>query len=344
MRPKLYKHLFKSLIWRNGPDGLFDGDLFWMEGAKDMEGFGASFAFKYIRNLGTILPQNGGHLIHPFDTVLAFVALDTADILDLGGHVSIEIGEERETYIFNQSQIINIPKGVQYGNLKVTEFKHDFALFAIYLAPEYSAGYIPSSDLSEPVKGSNLYSENIRIYAWSVDDEGQPIHKVTPFRDDEKGKVAFKQRTDSRGIMHSADSAGPGGMGPGNADSLLWKFGDDMLGFELNTFWTHCSHCGKWHRAGEQHTHPAEEILLVFSLDADDPLNLGAEMEESMGPEDERYAANVPSVWICPKDFEHLPQITRWVDRPFAFCAISLDSSHVSNWIDEHGNRVNTRA
>ena len=336
MRPKLHKHLFKHLLWREGAEGLFDGDLFWMEGAKDMEGFGASFAFKYIRGLGTVMPQNGGHIIHPYDTVLAFVALDTADILDLGGTVSIEMGEEREVYEFNESHIINIPKGVQYGNVKITEFKHDFAVFAIYLAPEYAAAYIQESELSEPLNDSMIYADYVRLYAWCVDEEGNPLHGSSAAKD---GNASVR-KTDSRGVMHSAEQESPTGLGPGNSDRLLWKFGEEMLGLELNTFWGHCSRCGLWHRGGEHHIHPAEEILLVFSLDADDPLNLGAEMEESMGSEDERYAANVPAVWICPKDFPHLPQITRWVDRPFAFAAISLDKEHFARWIDDEGKQA----
>jgi hypothetical protein len=62
-------------------------------------------------------------------------------------------------------------------------------------------------------------------------------------------------------------------------------------------------------------------------------MNIGAEIETAMGDEeDERYYANVPTVWICPKNFSHLPSITRWVDRPYAFIVINLNGSHESPW------------
>jgi hypothetical protein len=339
MRPKLYKHLSKNLPWRKDPYGLFDHEIFWMEGSEDMEGFGGSFALSYVTEDGLVFPKNCAALVSPYDTVLAFVSTDYNDILDLGAEVSIELGEERERYTFDQSQLVNIPRGVSYGNIQVTNLKHSFAVLCVFLAPEFSADRISAQDLKGPVPGSHKYADNVRIFAWGVDAQGHPLHTGGALKEDGSG-MGYTRVADKRGVMHPLDNEGPGGMGPGNADSLLWAFGDEMLGFELNMLWGHYTTRGKWHRGGEQHVHPAEEILLIFSLDPNDPLHVGAEVEESMGPEDERYFASVPNVWICPKDFEHLPQITRWAERPYAFCAISLDRNHLSPWIDEHGNRI----
>ncbi|MDR1571735.1 MAG: hypothetical protein LBS32_04340 [Clostridiales Family XIII bacterium] len=340
MRPKLYKHLFKEQIWRRDPHGVFGHEVFWMEGSKDMEGFGGSYAFSYVTKEGPLLPQAGAMLVHPYDTVLAFVATDYRDILELGAEVSLEIGEERETYTFALSQLVNIPRGVPYGNVRVADKTRDFGLLCVYLAPEYRAKTIPAGDIKAPVPGRK-YAKNVRVFAWGVDEKGKALHSGGAITEKKDGSgMGYSRVADERGVMHPLTNAGPGGMGPGNADSLVWAFGDEMLGFELNMLWGHYTQCGKWHRGGEQHVHPAEEILLIFGLDPNDPLHVGAEVEESMGPEDERYHSSVPCVWICPKDFEHLPQITRWVDRPYAFSAISLDRNHLSPWIDEHGNRI----
>ena len=337
MRPKLHKHLVKPLIWREGPKGLFPFEVFWMEGAKDMEGFQGSFAYGFVKENGKLMPQDG-HLIHPFDTVLCFVGTKHGDILDLGATVSIEIGEEREVYTFNESQTVALPKGTQYGNVTVSDLVRPFAFYPIYLAAEYAAIEIPSSELKDPAPGEK-YKGFARRYAWAVDDKGEILHDGGAIDYDGSG-MGYTKLADERGVMHPLENAGPDGMGPGNADELLWVFGDQMQGFELNTLWGHYTGCGKWHRGGEAHTHPNEEVLVYVGMDANDPLNVGAEIETAMGEEDERYFMNVPSVWICPKNFSHLPSITRWVERPYGFFVINLDGTHDSPWEDKEGKRI----
>jgi hypothetical protein len=329
------------MIWREGPKGLYNQELFWMEGGKDMEGFQGSFAYGFVKGNGKLLPQDG-HLIHPFDTVLAFVSTTPGEILTLGATVSIEIGEERELYTFDQSYIIALPKGTQYGNITVSNFDHAFAFYNIYLTPEYSAIEIPSSELKDPVPGSKKYDGYARLYAWEFDENGEILHDGGAIDYDSKDNsgMGYSKAVDKRGVMHPLENCGPGGMGPGNADELLWVFGDQLQGFELNALWGHYHQCGKWHRGGDAHVHPNEEVLCVVGMDADDPLHIGAEVEIAMGEEDERHFASVPSVWICPKNFPHLPEITRWVDRPYAFFVINNDATHDSPWMDEEGNRI----
>jgi hypothetical protein len=322
------------MIWREGPKGLFPSELFWMEGAKDMEGFQGSFAFGYVKGNGKLTPQDG-HLIHPFDTVLAFVTITPGEILKLGGTVSVEIGKEREVYTFDQSQVVAIPKGTQYGNVTISNFDHPFGFYIMYLSPEYSAVNIPSSELKEPAPGEKYRGYN-KLYTWAVNPEtGETLHDGGAIDYDNSGMGYTKKLTDERGVMHPLQNAGPGGIGPGNADELIWVFGDQMQGFELNTLWGHYSQCGIWHRGGDSHTHPNEEILCVVGLDPDDQMNLGAEVEMALGDEDERYYTSAPYIWICPKNFPHLPQTTRWVDRPFAFFVINLDGTHASPWKDK---------
>jgi hypothetical protein len=337
MKPNLHTHFVRPLIWRNGPDGLFDHELFWMEGSKDLEGFEGSFCYGFVKEEGKLFPQDG-HLIHPFDTALAFVSINHDDILDLGATVSIEMGEEREVYTFTESQIVVIPKGTQYGNITVSDMKHPFAHYNMYLSAEYTATAIPSAELKEPVPGDK-WSSYVFLFSWAVNEKGEIKHAGGAIDYDGSG-MGYSKLTDARGVMHPLQNMGANGMGPGNADSLLWVYGEQMHDLILNSLWGLYSQCGKWHRAGEQHTHPNEEVLVVVGIDPDDPLNIGAEVEIGMGPEDERHFASVPTVWICPKNFEHLPQITRWVDRPYAFFVINNDSMHDSPWKDKEGDRI----
>lgn len=334
MRPNTHGRLVKPLIWRDGPDGVYPGKLFWMEGSKDMEGFGASFSYAFVTKECVLFPQDGA-LVHPFDTALAFVGIDTDDILDLHATVSIEIGVERETYTFNESKIVSIPKGTQYGNVRVSDISgKGFVEYSVYLAPEYSYMIVPQNELKEPVHGRK-YKDFIQPYVWTLDQKTNKVKGdlVGDMGVDGDGSgMGYERSADDRGVAHPHDAEGPGGMGPGNADTLLWVFGEDMQGFELNTLWGHYSRPGIWHRGGESHTHPNEELLIPVSIDPDDPFNIGAEVEMAMGDSDERYPVTAPSVYICPKNFSHLPEITRWADRPYGFTIINLDGSHESPW------------
>jgi hypothetical protein len=145
-----------------------------MEGSKDMEGFGSSFCYGFVKEEGKLMPQDG-HLVHPFDTALAFVSINHDDILDLGATVSVEMGEERETYTFTESQIVVIPKGTQYGNITVSNMTHPFAQYSIYLSPEYSAAEIPSARLNDPVPGDKWRSY-VFLYSWAVNEKGEIKH------------------------------------------------------------------------------------------------------------------------------------------------------------------------
>ena len=63
-------------------------------------------------------------------------------------------------------------------------------------------------------------------------------------------------------------------------------------------------------------------------------MNLGACVEMAMGEEDERYAATVPTAFVMPKGFLHLPSITRWADKPYGFIGINNDATHDSPWVN----------
>ena len=123
-------------------------------------------------------------------------------------------------------------------------------------------------------------------------------------------------------------------MGPGNGDEVVWLYGDDLEGLNLNFTWGLYSHCGKWHRGGEAHYHPEAEILCFVGLDTDRLDYLGAELELGMGKDYERHIFNTPTVAICPAAFPHLPLITRWVDKPYGFFVICLSGEHGSPWVE----------
>jgi hypothetical protein len=321
MVKKEYAHLVKPLLVQKGPAGLYGEPRIWMEG-KDLEGFNAHFSFGFIKEPGVCHPESGA-LIHPYDECLVFEGLDNNNILYLGAEISVELGEEREEHVFNEPSVVLIPKGMPHGPVTIRRVDRTIAHYSIGLAADYKATSIPKSKLPSKSTGSkhkHLIKRMITYIDWSK--AGSPRTPEEP--------MDYSIVTDRAGVMRPAER----GVGPGNGDQIVWLFGKDLEGFEVNFTWGFYSKCGKWHRGGEAHTHPEEEILIYIGLDPNDLNYLGAELELGMGKDYERHIFNKPTVAICPKAFPHLPLITRWVDKPYGFIVICLSGEHASPWVE----------
>ena len=120
----------------------------------------------------------------------------------------------------------------------------------------------------------------------------------------------------------------------GNADFIAGWSGRDMEGFDLNFTWAFHTGTGAWHER-DPHVHPSDEALLFVGLDPDNPNYLGAEIEIAMGEELEKHVFDTPTVVVVPKGLVHCPLITRRVDKPYGFSAISLSTGHDTTWLGE---------
>lgn len=310
MAKKEYAHLVKPLRVQEPPKGLYGGARVWMEG-KDLEGFNAHFTYGFIKEPGPFHPLEGA-LVHPYDECLIFAGLDNTNIHFLGAEMSICLGDEREEHVFSEPTVVVIPKGTPHGPVLAKRVDKPFVHYGFGLAPEYKATSLPVK-----AKGTgSIYAHLVKRLVTHVDP-----NKVGT-------GMGYERVVDKDGVLRPADR----GIGPGNADQLVWLFGRDLEGMEVNFTWGFYSRCGKWHRAGETHTHPEEEILVVAGLDPNNIDYLGAEVEMGMGGE--RHVFNKPTACICPKGFPHLPQITRWVDKPYVFFVINLSGEHDSPWVE----------
>jgi hypothetical protein len=120
----------------------------------------------------------------------------------------------------------------------------------------------------------------------------------------------------------------------GNADFIEWWNGKDIEGFNLNFTWAFHTGLGKWHEK-DPHIHPADEALLFVGCDPDNPDYLGCEQEIQMGDGDDKeiHVFDTPTVVIAPAGLVHCPLITRKVDKPYCFSAISLNTEHDTTWL-----------
>jgi hypothetical protein len=313
---KKYAHLMKPLTLKDGPAGLYPWPQFFME-AKDMEGFNAVFSYALVKEPCVCHPTEGA-VVHPYDELLVFAGIKSDDILYLGGEISIELGEEREEYIFAEPTIVTIPKGLVHGPARFRRVTTPIAHYTVGLAPAYQASAV-KLDESAPKSLGTKYAHHVKQLICHIDEEIIGTG------------MGYEDCTDERGVMQSR-LAPPGMLGPGNSDELIWMFGKDLERFEVNLTWGHYSQAGKWHRGGEIHTHPEEEILIFIGFDPENPLDLGCETELGMGAEAERHIINVPMIAVCPKGFPHLPILTRWCDRPYGFVVVCLSGEHASPW------------
>ena len=320
MAKKEYAHLMKPITIKDPPKGLYAEPRMWME-SKDLEGFNAHFSFGFVKKPATFHPLEGA-IIHPYDEVLVFEGTDSKNIRYLGGEVSVEMGEEREELVFTEPSCVIVPKGTPHGPVTVKGLDKALVHYTIGLADAYKAEPAKvKASKSKASKYSHLVKRmltNFRSMARTASGTLTP----PPGPD--------RLEADQYGVIRAAAM----GVGPGNGDEVVWLYGDDLEGLELNFTWGLYSQCGKWHRAGEAHYHPEAEILCFVGLDPDRLDYLGAELELGMGKDYERHIFNTPTVAICPAAFPHLPLITRWVDKPYGFFVICLSGEHASPWAE----------
>ncbi|HUT67060.1 MAG TPA: hypothetical protein VMW86_00735 [Dehalococcoidales bacterium] len=310
MAKKEYENLVKPMVIKAPPKGLYAEPRIWME-AKDLEGFDAHFSYGFVKKPSTFHPLEGA-LVHPYDEILVFEGTDNTNILYLGAEVSIELGEEHEEHVFKEPSAVIIPKGTPHGPVTVKKLDRPIVHYSIGLAAEYRAAAAPGKPKTKGSKHGHLVKRMITNF-------------------DSMGRAGSDRLSaDQYGVIKAVEM----GVGPGNGDEVVWLYGDDLEGFNVNFTWGLYSKCGKWHRGGEGHYHPEAEILCFVGLDPDKLDFLGAELELGMGKDYERHIFNTPTVAICPAAFPHLPLITRWVDKPYGFIVVCLSGEHASPWVE----------
>jgi hypothetical protein len=317
MAKKMYAHLMKPLLVQKPPAGLCPEPWIWMEG-KDMEGFNANFSYGFIKKPTTLHPAKGA-LVHPYDECLVFAGTKNTDITYLGAEIAVELGEEREEHVFNVPSVVIVPKGTPHGPVRVKRVDKPIAHYHIGLAAAYRAESLPEKAKSKGSKYGHLVKP--------LGPGFEPIKLSQIARDKRRLEEYKKEHPD-----FSMDTSQVGLLGPGNADQLVWLYGKDLEGFDVNFTWGFYTGSGIWHRGGEAHYHPAEEILVFLGLDPDHLDYLGCEQELAMGKELERHVFNKPTVAVCPSGFPHLPLITRWTDKPYAFIVCCLNAEHDAPW------------
>lgn len=319
MAEKKYAHLVKPLLVQEPPPGLYPEPRIWMEGSREMEGFNANFSYGFVKKPTQFHPVEGA-ILHPYDECLVFAGTDNTDITYLGAEISVALGEECEEHTFNVPSVVTVPRGTPHGPVTVKKVDRPIVHYHIGLAADYKAESAPAKAKAKGSKYGHLVKP--------LGPGFEPLKMAELVKDKSKMEEFKKEHPDM-------DPGQVGLLGPGNADHLVWLYGNDLEGFEVNFTWGYYTGSGIWHRGGEAHYHPEEEILVFVGLDPDDLNYLGCEQELAMGKEYERHIFNKPTVAVCPSGFPHLPLITRWTDSPYSFIVCCLSKEHDAPWVQE---------
>ena len=367
MAKRKYEHLVKPLSVGGmnmeemkklvGPQGAFANgpgnadSIVWLNGRDHLEGLELNFTWGFYSGLGDWHTGQDPH-IHPYPECLVFVGLDSANLDYLGAEIEICLGEELETYTFDRPTVVSIPAGFPHCPL-VTRSVWSPKGFGFYLAslgaaPEttwmgegVSAATIKAmqeaaakSGMKMPVKSSVSPK---RIKNKPTKATGKYADLIKPLRSGlvtERGKMLTDKMTPEQKLQFDEMAKSGQKLGPGNADHLAWLYGRDLAGLNVNLTWGFYSKPGIWHRGIGAHVHPTAEVLVFAGLDPTNIDYLGAKLEIEMGPEHERYTFEKPTVVICPPGLPHLPLVTRWVDKPYAFYVICLSNEHETSRVD----------
>jgi hypothetical protein len=109
------------------------------------------------------------------------------------------------------------------------------------------------------------------------------------------------------------------------AKRILWMDENVVEGaFHMNTAWfINASTTTE----NEPHVHNSDEIIGFFGNNADDPYDLGGEVEIWL--EDEKHILTKSSLLFIPAGMKHCPLILRRVDRPIFHFTIVASGQYI---------------
>jgi hypothetical protein len=352
MAIKQYEHLIKPLSigatdWEEGTFGIGPGNArreIQLNGRDHLEGLNLNLSWGVHSSPGDWHAGLDPH-VHPYPEVLLFVGLDTANVNYLGAEIDCCLGAEQETYTFNEPTVIVVPAGLPHGPITTKRVfsPRGFGFWAVELNSVPDITWLGEGVSTLSAEQRNTVPDGLKLAADEKILRNKPIpatgkyaHLVKPLKSAiliERGKMNLSRFT-AEERAEQEKKARPGEKpGPGNTDHLTWMRGKELEGANVNIFWGFASQPGIWRRGVGAHVHPADEVLVYLGVDPE-VNDLGAEIELDLGKEHGKHIINKPSIVICPAGIPHLPQVTRWVDKPFAFLAVCLSGEHETRAFD----------
>lgn len=124
-----------------------------------------------------------------------------------------------------------------------------------------------------------------------------------------------------------------------NGEYMTMPMGADLEGLNVSFAWGYRRQVGAWGGdGGVCHVHPYGECLVFTGLDYNNWNSFPAEIELSMGEEGEKHVIDSPTVVVLPPGVPHCPLVSRKVNKPFGFLAVSLSGEHKTEQLTVENN------
>jgi hypothetical protein len=221
MATRKYEHLVKPLstgrLERNAPDANGPGNAtqkVWLNGRDHLEGLNLNFTWGLHNSTGDWHDSREPH-VHPYPECHMYVGLDTANVNYLGAEIECCLGEEQETYTFNEPAVVVVPAGLPHGPM-VTKRVYSPKGFGFYLAALSSTTETNWLERgSKPAKSTGKYAHLVKSLRSGLLTERKKLN-VSRFTPEQLAER--EERLKKSGQK----------MGPGNADHLTWMYGRDL--------------------------------------------------------------------------------------------------------------------
>jgi len=116
--------------------------------------------------------------------------------------------------------------------------------------------------------------------------------------------------------------AGKPETGPAGVTSAVIEGLKDSAGIQHRLYWHYISEPAAV--VEEPRSHDYDEFLVFIGANPAEALDLGGEIELSIGEEGEKQVIDTASIVCVPKGLTHCPLNITKVGKPFLFCNITL--------------------
>lgn len=98
----------------------------------------------------------------------------------------------------------------------------------------------------------------------------------------------------------------------------------ELGGFNCSIIYAFAFQTGITGLSTKPHVHDYDEAIFFIGSDPNNFSDLGAEVEFSIGEEQEKHVFDRPTAVVIPRGLPHCPIVTRRIERPYLCMAVSL--------------------